>query len=181
MLSSPRGCAKYTSQHSEFLSCQRFLSLSSSFKCDGSFSDEFVAVVFKVNCDGKITMLSKPDSIKFRFRNLPRFPTIQRLFISDIHFSPNAPSARPINKSSTCIPMTPFQLTVIKITTSQTLISRHGFPTKLRKFLRDNHHARCADVRPKKKDFIRRTHRAGFPSESENKYPTSGGALIVNS
>ena len=28
LLSSPRGCAKYTSQHTDFLSCQRFLSLS---------------------------------------------------------------------------------------------------------------------------------------------------------
>ena len=80
-LSSPRGCAKYTSQHTEFLSCQRFFSLFCSFTCDGSFSDESVGVVFKVICDGKVTMLSHPNSSKFRFRNLPRSPTISRLYL----------------------------------------------------------------------------------------------------
>ena len=75
----------------------------------------------------------------------------------------------------------PFQLTVIRITTPQALISRHGLPSKLRKFLwMSNYHARCADVSPQK-DFIKPTYRAGFPSQSENKFPTSGGALIVNS
>ena len=31
----------------------------------------------------------------------------------------------------------PFQLTAIRVTTPQALISRHEFPSKLRKFLRD--------------------------------------------
>ena len=41
---------------------------------------KFVGVVFKVNCDRKVTMLSHPNSSKFRFRNLPRSPAIQRLY-----------------------------------------------------------------------------------------------------
>ena len=61
----------------------------------------------------------------------------------------------------------PFQLTVIRVTTPQALISRHGFPSKLRKFLCDVQLTTPGE----------RTCRAGFPSESE----TSGGTLIVNS
>ena len=43
-----------------------------------------------------------------------------------------------------------------------------------------NHHAQGPDVSPQN-DFNKRTYRAHFPSESDNKYPTSGDALIVNS
>ena len=80
LLSPPRCCTKHTSQHAELLSSQRFLPLSRSFTCDGSFGEEFVGVVFKIN--GRTRIRANSDSEDFQD------PQRYKDLISDIHFHP---------------------------------------------------------------------------------------------
>ena len=117
--------------HAGLFCSQRFLALSRSLTCDGSFGDEFHGVV-----SSKITLLSHPDTSKFRFRSFPRSPTIQLLYLSHPYltcFTFCQNNQEIVNMYA----IDPFQHTVIRVTTPQALLSRHGFPSKLRKFLCD--------------------------------------------
>ena len=75
VLSRPRRCAKHTSQQTELLSSQRFLALSRSFTCDGSFSDEFAGVVFKINCYRKTNIVVALGFLQIQIQKFSKIPS----------------------------------------------------------------------------------------------------------
>ena len=157
------------------LSLSRQTVLSRSFTCDGSFSDELVGVVFKVNWCRKIFISSK-----FSFRCFPKSSPIQGLYLRHPLFNNHAicqSNQEIVNVESN----NSTQLTITAETTPQALFGQHGFPSNPRKFLCDVQAPRTAC----RSDFLKRFQQtlisSSFPAASKNKYQTSGASLIVNS
>ena len=124
LLSPPRRCAKDTSQHAELLKSQRCLPLSRPFTCDESFSDEAYW------CSLQYQLLLKNHAVaalgfqEIQIQKVSKIPSDTKT-ISDIQFSPCFTIGQSNQKIVNVYSNDPFQLTVIRVTTPQALISRH--------------------------------------------------------
>ena len=128
LLSPPRRCAEHTSHHAQLLSSQRFLPVRSVMNLLVHSSRSTVLEKSRC-CRTRIPAISDSEV----FRDPQRYNDFYLIhpFLTFATICQTNQEIVNVNPNDT------FQLTVIRVTTPQALASRHGSPSKLRKFLFD--------------------------------------------